>query len=109
MKSHDVRHLKICPACHSIGHAREMVCYGLDHYHGRCFEADFGLDALLALPAAQRAKLTLGDVGNETMAILVDLAEEEEHQEMQWMRRKLKQEKQSAAPKPRHDPQGTVR
>jgi len=78
MKAHDVRHLKLCPSCSSIGDEREMAFDGSDFYHGRCFEADFGLDALIALPRKQRDHLTLGDVGNETMTILIDTAEEED-------------------------------
>lgn len=71
-RAHDVRHLRPCYACGGIGDHRKMVSNTGNVYHGRCFEARFGIDALLDLPQVETGKLTIGDIGVKSMKALVD-------------------------------------
>lgn len=70
-RAHDVRHLRECSICGGIGDRRRMVCTPCIA-HGRCFEARFGIDALLDLPKTETEKLTIGDIGVKSMKALVD-------------------------------------
>jgi len=71
VSAHDVRHLKLCPHCRDIGDDRLMVKRDGKDWHGRCFSAAFGLDALLGLSDEQKRRLTLGDIGPDAMAKLL--------------------------------------
>lgn len=74
--AHDVRRLRTCPGCGGIGHSDAMVFawpHGKDadaYYHGRCFVAEFGFDALAGMPEENK-KLSLGDLGVDLMRRLV--------------------------------------
>lgn len=87
MKAHDVRHLRLCTTCGSIGDRREMlelpeglvsakgepVKSGL--HHGLCVTQTLTHEAILALPPEQRSKLRLSETGWELMRKLLDACE----------------------------------
>lgn len=70
--AHDVRHLTACARCQRVRDQRWMAFASGRTYYGRCIVRRFGLAALVALPAAQTDKLTLGDLGVEWMRQLLD-------------------------------------
>lgn len=70
-RAHDVRRLTIC-ACKGVGDRRRMIFDPEGWFHGRCFIARFGLDALLKLPEETQRRLTLGDIGGPAMRALLD-------------------------------------
>lgn len=74
--AHDVRHLTRCGHCGAIGDARNMLRAAASDRprHGRCFIAAEGLAALVALPLEVRGRLTLDDIGVDTMRHLLDHA-----------------------------------
>ena len=74
-QAHDVRHWRICEHCRQPGDARAMVLVWNANYHGRCYIAVNGLERLLKLPADQREKLALDDVGSGVMAQLIAIGE----------------------------------
>lgn len=78
-KAHDVRTLRGCAHCGGLGHAYQMIegtpfadTKGTPWFHGRCFAAKFGDDAILKLGKRDRDKLTLGDLGVRLMRSLVE-------------------------------------
>jgi hypothetical protein len=76
--AHDVRRLEGCAHCNGIGHRDSMVLgfpYANDYFHGRCFVAAHGIDALLDMPE-QAAKLSLGDLGFALMTKLLDASQQ---------------------------------
>lgn len=81
--AHDIRRLRTCPHCDGIGHADSMAfswpyrkdgtTWDESYYHGRCFVAEFGFDALLDLPEGSGVgNLTLGDLGVDLMKRLFE-------------------------------------
>lgn len=74
MKAHDVRHLRICKGCGSLGDDREMIRAEEKDYHGDCIFKLIGIDGIMALPRGERAKFRLGEIGPEVMKRLVDAA-----------------------------------
>ena len=74
--AHAVRRLASCGYCGGAGDARNMIPMQYanlkEHYHGRCYVARNGLKALLVLPQAVTDRLTLGDIGKETMKALLE-------------------------------------
>lgn len=71
MTAHDVRHLTTCCACGALADSRDLIEDAHMFWHGRCYRERFGVDALLRLPSAQTDKLTLGDIGGDTMRALL--------------------------------------
>lgn len=72
--AHDVRRLRACARCGEIGDSDLMAFgypYDNDYFHGRCFVAEHGFEALLQLPGVAR-KLTLGDLGLDLMRQLIE-------------------------------------
>lgn len=81
MRAHDVRRLRICPACQEMGDLRNMIAHTDQpiefhterYYHGGCFVSSFGEEALLTLPISETDRLTLRDIGAEMMRKLLDV------------------------------------
>lgn len=71
MRAHDVRHLTRCKGCNRLGLDFEMVEAKGGHWHGRCVFERLG-EGVLALPPAERNKLTIADVGVAMMRRLLD-------------------------------------
>ena len=72
MSCHDVRHLVLCAGCRKLHDRRYMAKIGKVYWHGRCVIADIGMEGLLNLPIEQLHKLTLGDIGVESMKAIVN-------------------------------------
>lgn len=72
MSSHAVRDLTVCDICHGIASKKTSILQGKKHFHGKCFIAQWGIDALLALPTMDKECLTLGDIGAKAMRALLD-------------------------------------
>lgn len=66
MRAHDVRHLRVCKSCGSIGDGRRMLTIGLHRklapgqHHAECVLRVLDDQEVLALALAQREKITLG-------------------------------------------------
>jgi len=54
-----------------MGNLEDMLEVKRRLYHGRCYEKEFGLHALISLPTEQLYKLRLNDIGPDTMKILL--------------------------------------
>jgi hypothetical protein len=76
MKAHDVRHLTVCCFCDHIGDSRRMLTLPghLKPAHDRCVVHQMTHDEILALPADERSKITLGAAGIDLMRKLMDAA-----------------------------------
>ena len=74
MKAHDVRHLRVCPDCNSLGDSRRGMLKLSDgkHYHDYCLVKRMTLGDLMRLPATERDKITLGAAGPDLMRDLMD-------------------------------------
>jgi hypothetical protein len=72
MSAHDVRRLRVCPVCRGIGADRDMVRVGQAHLHGACAGRAMSPEELLQLPACERGKLRVDDVGADTLQRLLD-------------------------------------
>jgi len=70
MKAHDVRHLTRCRGCNRLGLRFDMIEHN-GSWHGRCVFEAIG-EGVLALPLAERNKLTIADVGVPMMRRLLD-------------------------------------
>jgi hypothetical protein len=70
-KAHDVRTLRVCKVCGSLGNADTMIDLDGEWFHGRCFVDRFGGSALKALPRGKQDRLTLGDLGVRLMQALI--------------------------------------
>lgn len=75
----DVRKLRLCKHCGTMGHADFMIMAravpescALHPMHTDCIVERFTHDEILALPESERVKLTLADTGVELMRKLVD-------------------------------------
>ena len=68
----DIRNLCMCE-CGGVAHFYQSIHIGLSEtYHGRCYIARFGLDALLAMDKSELGGLTLNDIGQDAMRLVVD-------------------------------------
>ena len=65
--------LKRCTRCRGLGDDLLRIDHGL--FHGRCAFQRLGRTMLLRLPATERGKLRLADVGPALMRELIGLAE----------------------------------
>jgi hypothetical protein len=71
MTAHDVRQMRLCPLCRRLGLARDMILLDGAHLHGFCAARELAPEQLLQLPAEERAKLRISDVGAEVMRRLL--------------------------------------
>jgi len=71
-KAHDVRTLRVCSVCKSLGNNDRMIDLDGDWFHGRCFVERFGERAFGALPKSKTDRLTLGDIGPILMRKLLN-------------------------------------
>lgn len=71
-KAKDVRTLRVCAVCGSLGNNDCMIDLDAEWYHGRCFVGRFGGAALGALPKVKTDRLTLGDIGTHLMRALIN-------------------------------------
>lgn len=74
---HDIRRMVTCYECDGIGDKQNMVPIRPDHknaeyVHGRCFIAQEGMEAFLALPDETQDRLTLDDIGVFAMKRLME-------------------------------------
>ncbi len=74
-RAHDVRHLVVCAHCRDLTDDRHCLHLFGKPYHGRCFLKQFGMRALLATPARERAGLQLGDIGLLAARALIEADE----------------------------------
>lgn len=74
MKAHDVRHLVVCKACDGIGDGRKMLRIDGGLMHDHCVVKSMTEDQVLALPADERGKITLGAAGLDLMRKLMQVA-----------------------------------
>lgn len=72
MKAHDVRHLRVCVRCEELGDGRRMLALDDGLWHDRCVIQTRSVTQILQLPAAERAKITLGAAGPELARKLLD-------------------------------------
>jgi hypothetical protein len=72
MNSHAVRDTTTCDICQGMASKKTSILQGKKHFHGKCFIAQWGIDALLALPTIDKDCLTLGDIGVKAMRALLD-------------------------------------
>lgn len=70
-RAHDVRRLRVCMLCETIGHADYMLENKEGHMHGSCFIERHGRKALLDFPEAQTDKLCMADIGPQAMMFLL--------------------------------------
>jgi len=61
--THDFRHRRVCTKCRSIGDVRAMLQLEDGPWHDHCVTATFSPSQILKLPAAERAKITIGAAG----------------------------------------------
>lgn len=74
MKAHHVRHLRVCKGCDGLGDGGRMLNLPDGQYHDHCAIASNKHSAILKLPAAERAKITIGAAGPELMRKLINIA-----------------------------------
>jgi hypothetical protein len=72
MSSHSVRDMTVCDICQGMARKSTSILQGNKHFHGRCFIAQWGIDALLKLPTIDKECLTLSDIGSKAMRALID-------------------------------------
>ena len=74
--AHEVRKLAGCVYCKGIGDKNHMIPLGsgraMEHVHGRCYAAVYGLSAILALPKEITDHLTISDIGGKVMKALLE-------------------------------------
>lgn len=75
MRAHDVRRLQLCAHCRRPGLPEELLQTPVGLQHGRCARQSLGAAGLVALPAAERGKITLKDVEIALMKQLLDAAD----------------------------------
>jgi hypothetical protein len=69
----DVRSLRPCACCGGVGNADTMIDWDNGEWlHGRCFVARYGRADLCHLPKGKTDRLTLGDLGIQTMQYLLN-------------------------------------
>ena len=71
MSAHDVRQMRLCPLCRRLGLARDMILLDGAHLHGFCAARALAPEQLLQLPAAERGKLRISDVGADLVRRLL--------------------------------------
>jgi hypothetical protein len=71
MTAHDVRQMRLCPLCRRLGLARDMILLDRGPVHGFCAARALTPEQLLQLPAAERGKLRVSDVGADLMRRLL--------------------------------------
>ena len=71
-RAHDIRRLRVCMLCDTLGHADYMLSNSEGHMHGSCFVERHGEKALLDFPEAETDKLCMGDIGSKTMRFLLN-------------------------------------
>lgn len=76
LRAHDVRRLRMCCYCSRPGLVEDLLELANGLAHVECFVGVYGAPALLKLPAADRAKVRLGQVGSEIMGALLEIASE---------------------------------
>lgn len=70
--AHDVRRLRVCVACGGIDHDSRMLVLPTGLHHDACVVGMLTEDEILALPASERAKLSIGATGSRMMKRLLD-------------------------------------
>lgn len=70
-RAHDVRKLRVCMLCETIGHADYMLSNQEGHMHGSCFVERNGEKCLLDFPLSETDKLCMADIGPKTMMFLL--------------------------------------
>lgn len=70
--AHDVRKLRVCSHCQSLGDSRYMVTVNGKLVHGFCALDLIGIKGLLSLPHREQDKLTIGEIGSRAMKRLVE-------------------------------------
>lgn len=74
----DVRNLRKCELCGGFGDARRMLTVNGQRAHGSCVVETMPAAWVLNLPAAERNKLTLRDVGPDLMRALMAKYDEDD-------------------------------
>jgi hypothetical protein len=77
MKAHDVRHLRFCIKCQSLGDGRKMIEISSQLFHDVCAYRHLGVAGVLNLPIEQRMKFSIGSVGKVVMKKMLDKADRE--------------------------------
>lgn len=70
-RAHDVRRLRVCALCDTLGHADYMLDNGKEHMHGSCFIERHGEKCLLDFRATETDKLCMADIGPQAMMFLL--------------------------------------
>lgn len=71
MKAHDVRYLRLCSHCDSMGDRRNLLQIAGRLYHGHCVIEMLPEAAILELPYEEQGKLRLSETGPALMAKLL--------------------------------------
>ena len=74
--AHDVRHLAVCSICRKLCDKRESL-EGVRgaFYHGRCYVRRHGRTSLWQWPNTSLEKLTLDDIGVESMKLILEISD----------------------------------
>jgi hypothetical protein len=72
LKCHDVRHLTQCPSCKCLGDRRMTIKYRREMWHPQCLYEHKGIDFMLGLPSADRAKVCISDMPANDMRKFID-------------------------------------
>lgn len=70
-RAHDVRRLRVCLLCGTLGHADYMLHNKEGDMHGSCFIEYHGEKCLLDMPTAETDKLCMADIGPDAMRFLL--------------------------------------
>jgi len=72
LKCHDVRHLSQCPSCKALADRRMTIAYLGETWHPQCLYEHKGLDFMLSLPSADRARVCISDMPADDMRKFMD-------------------------------------
>lgn len=70
-RAHDVRRLRVCLLCGTIGHVDYMLSNVEGDMHGSCFIEYHGIKQLLSFPSKETDKLCMADIGTDAMRFLL--------------------------------------
>lgn len=71
MTAHDVRQLRVCSRCSSLGDGRRMLKVKGWLFHDACAIAELSHADLLGLPEQELDKITIGAAGGDLMRELI--------------------------------------